>query len=227
MNETYQLFGRRCVGCPLRATIAETAPEVRPRSGRATRAPGPSTREPATSSQALPDQPPERTLGSGVPPALVRPLNYRLERHPTAHEQGADALGRVELASGDRQQVDAEPVHVSCNLSDRLSGVGMKKNAMLAGDARISAIGWIVPTSLLACMMLTRIVRGGRVGGRRDRPAAASTGRGHVPPEAFLKTTPPEDRRMLIPGHDQMSLLPGGATKAPAARDCWPRCRRW
>src|SRR6266849_3663012 len=64
------------------------------------------------------------------------PVNERLELDATAYEQDADTLGRVELVSGDRKQIDAEPVHVGCNLADRLGGVGMKEDTMFAGDVR-------------------------------------------------------------------------------------------
>ncbi len=76
-------------------------------------------------------------LGSGAPPALVPgPVNQRFERDATAYKQRADTLWRVKLVSGDRKQIDPEPIHVSCNLADRLSGVGMEENTMFAGDAR-------------------------------------------------------------------------------------------
>src|SRR6267154_377593 len=76
-------------------------------------------------------------LGSGAPPALVPgPVNERFERDATAYKQRADTLGRVKLVSGDREQIDAEPIHVSRNLADRLSRVGVEKDTMFAGDAR-------------------------------------------------------------------------------------------
>ena len=57
-------------------------------------------------------------------------------RTPPAQVQRANALGRVKLVSGDRQQVDAEPVHVGGNLAGRLRRVGVEEHAVLAGDAR-------------------------------------------------------------------------------------------
>ena len=63
-------------------------------------------------------------------------MNQRFERYATAHEQGADTLGRVELVAGDREQIDAELVHAGRNLADRLGGVGMEEDPVLAGDAR-------------------------------------------------------------------------------------------
>jgi hypothetical protein len=64
------------------------------------------------------------------------PVNERLEHDPAPDEQGAYSLWRVELVPGDREQIDAKPVHVGCNLAGRLSRVGMEEDAMFARDAR-------------------------------------------------------------------------------------------
>ena len=71
------------------------------------------------------------------------------------------ALRGVQLVPGDGQQVDAERVHVERDLADRLRGVGVdERRRARAPRAAISAMGWSVPTSLLACMTLTSTVPG-------------------------------------------------------------------
>ena len=70
----------------------------------------------------------------------------------------ADALGSVDLVAGERQQVDVVCDHVDRNFADRLRGVGVEQDAALLADLADFATGWITPISLLAYMMLTRIV---------------------------------------------------------------------
>ena len=140
-------------------------------------------------------------------------MNERLQRDAAAHEQGADTFGRIELVPCNGKQIDAEPIHVSCNLANRLSSVGMEKDAMLTGDA---------------CALLNRLDRAHLVVGvhdadedraRRDRPAqvvgiaAPESIHGQVSyprAEAFKKTARLDDRWVLDPGSDDVI-----ATAAP------------
>jgi hypothetical protein len=62
--------------------------------------------------------------------------------------------------AGDRQKIDAQLIDASWNLANGLGSVGVKRDAVLMGTSGASLDGWMVPTSLLACMMLIRIVRG-------------------------------------------------------------------
>ena len=71
----------------------------------------------------------------------------------------ADALRAVDLVRGERQQVDVHRVDVDRELADALR----RRRCGRARPSRvailpISAIGWIVPISLLAYMIETRIV---------------------------------------------------------------------
>ena len=132
------MFGRRCCGVPVEGNaITEPLPKFAPEVVAQGAYPvhrREITRQLASLAETDRQQ---RALGSSAPPALVSgPVNERLQLDATAYEQRADTLGRVKLVSGDREQIDAEPVHVSRNLADRLSGVGMEEHAMFAGDAR-------------------------------------------------------------------------------------------
>jgi hypothetical protein len=68
-----------------------------------------------------------RSSGFRLPRSAARGNRFSrgvelLERDSTAHIQGADTGGRIKFMSDDREQVDAKPVHVGCNLADRSSG---------------------------------------------------------------------------------------------------------
>ena len=76
------------------------------------------------------------TLGTRPPATFVSgTVNQRLERHATANEQGADALGRIDLVAGNREKIDAEFVDVRWNLADGLGRIGVKQDAVLVGNA--------------------------------------------------------------------------------------------
>ena len=94
-------------------------------------------------------------------PLLAAALLLGQDVRAVADVQGADALRSLELVSADREQVDAERLDVEVDLRRRLDRVDVRRGRRDApGRARaISAIGWIVPTSLFASMIETRIVR--------------------------------------------------------------------
>src|SRR5262245_63588605 len=73
----------------------------------------------------------QRALGPGATTALVPgTVNERLDRQPITHEQRADALWGIELVTGNRQEIDAELLHVGRNLADGLGGIGMEQHAV-------------------------------------------------------------------------------------------------
>jgi hypothetical protein len=123
----------------------------------------------------------EGALGAGAQAMLVPgTVNQRLERGAPARIERTDALRRVELMAGDRQQVDAERVDSGRDLADRLRRVRVEADAVLAGDGadlfdRLDRADLVVG----ACMTLIRTVRAviaRRTSSGSTRPAA-STGR--------------------------------------------------
>ena len=100
-------------------------------------------------------------LGAGAPPAfLPAAAQQRRELHAAAHIQRADALGRMQLVSGQRQHVDAGRLHVDGEFPDRLHRVGVKQRPRRVGQRRQLGDGKIVPVSLLAHMIEATAVRG-------------------------------------------------------------------
>src|SRR5262249_14309055 len=133
-NETLSVFGSRWMGSPLSHTRFPncfcSASQKRSRNAR-TRSIGERSR--ASLAETGREQ---RALGTRAAAMLVpATVKQRFNRHAVAHEQSADPLGRIGLVAGDRQQVDAELIHVGRNLADGLGGVGMKQHAALMGDA--------------------------------------------------------------------------------------------
>ena len=74
--------------------------------------------------------------------------------------QRADALRALELVRAERHEVGAERLDVEVDVRRGLDRVDVEERCPLRARTRatISAIGWIVPTSLLASMIETRIV---------------------------------------------------------------------
>ena len=78
----------------------------------------------------------EGALGAGPPAVLVAAAVHEGgQRHPAPDEQGADALGGVQLVSGQAEQIDAELAHPHRNLAGRLGRVGVEEHAVPARDA--------------------------------------------------------------------------------------------
>jgi hypothetical protein len=61
-------------------------------------------------------------------------MNKRLQRRAVAHIERAYALRRVQLVTGDREQVDARPVDRGFNLADGLRSIGVHEHALRVGD---------------------------------------------------------------------------------------------
>src|SRR5918993_655525 len=69
-------------------------------------------------------------------PALLLAATFllKLEQRSPAYVEQADTFGSVELVSRQREQIDAESVDVQWQGAGRLHGVGMKRNAAVAGN---------------------------------------------------------------------------------------------
>ena len=137
-------------GCPPRADRA-ARPDARPSSAillAAIRA--------ATPMPTMPGD----VLGAGAAAALLPAAGQqRQHAHAALDPERADALRPVELVRRDRQQVDAERLDVrseSCPpTAPHRCGTARRARARSRAS---SAIGWIVPISLLACMTETSAV---------------------------------------------------------------------
>src|SRR5215831_10339239 len=69
----------------------------------------------------------QHALGTCAAAMLVpATVQQWLNRHAIAHEQSADALGCIGLVAGNRQQIDAELIHLGRNLADGLGGIGVE-----------------------------------------------------------------------------------------------------
>ncbi len=74
-------------------------------------------------------------LGAGAPVALLASAGgKRHQTHAAAYPQGARALGAAELVGRDRQQIDAERLHVDRQFAGRLDGVGVEQRAPASGQ---------------------------------------------------------------------------------------------
>jgi hypothetical protein len=69
-----------------------------------------------------------------MPSFVAGAVEQRFQHNAFSNEQCSDALGCVELVSGDRKQVDAQRVYVGGDLSDRLSGIGVAEHTVLTCD---------------------------------------------------------------------------------------------
>ncbi len=72
--------------------------------------------------------------------------------------ESADAFWPVKLVSGDRHYVDVLLVHVDRNLADGLNRVGVEDYPALATQLANFCDGLNTPISLLAAMIVTRMV---------------------------------------------------------------------
>jgi hypothetical protein len=87
-------------------------------------------------------------------------VDLRGEQHAriaATHVERADAFGPYILCALIATR-STEVVDVERNLADRLHAVGVEDDPFSFAMAPISAIGWTTPISLLAVMMLMRIV---------------------------------------------------------------------
>jgi hypothetical protein len=76
-------------------------------------------------------------LRTGAPSHLVaRAVDQGFQVRSGADVQRANALWRVDLVTSEGEEIDAELVHVRCDFTSRLSGVGVEERAVLTGDPR-------------------------------------------------------------------------------------------
>ena len=78
-----------------------------------------------------------RGQGAGAQPALLPAAGeQRREADPwaAAHEQGADALGAVDLVAGDGGEIDMPTGQIQRDFSHRLGDVGVEQGAGVLGD---------------------------------------------------------------------------------------------
>ena len=89
-----------------------------------------------------------------------------------ANVECADSFGCVELVAGKSEKIDAERVDVDRNFSGGLNGVGVEENVVSVRRCLpICSSGWMVPSSLLACMTVMSAV----CGRMASRTASGST----------------------------------------------------
>ena len=161
-------------GCALRAGPA-AAPRARP--------------APASRLQAVAGEPAGGAeagdagdvLGAGPQPALLAGADQdRRQADAAPHVERADALGRVELVAGDREQIDAERRHVDRHLADatarRRCGRGRRRRAPARRPRRPAA----------ACR--SRSGRGSRSPGRSWRRSRSARSTGSTTPSAPART---------------------------------------
>jgi hypothetical protein len=92
-------------------------------------------------------------------------MDEGLDGGSLADVESADALRRVELVPGDREQVDAQVLDVGRDLADGLCGVGVEEDASLARDLADLADG------LDRAHLVVRVHHGDEQGLGRDGPA--------------------------------------------------------
>jgi hypothetical protein len=86
-------------------------------------------------------------------------IEHRFQQRSSADVERADALGRVNLVAGNRQQITADFVYVQRNLA-RPDCIRVEIDVRFGGDFPISSTGCRTPVSLLAVMMVISFVVG-------------------------------------------------------------------
>jgi hypothetical protein len=109
-------------------------------------------------------------------------VNLRGDLHARvapANVERAHALGAVNLVSGEREHVDVVGDHVDRNLAHGLHRVGVEEHALLVTELADFGDGLQTPISLLAAMIVTRIVLSSMARFRSSRSISPSafTGR--------------------------------------------------
>ncbi len=105
-----------------------------------------------------------RSVRAGAHAALVTAaVDLRRQQHARVaapHVERPDALRGVHLVCADRRYVDLEVDDVERHFADHLHSVGVEEDALSFSFAivPISTIGWMMPVSLLAAMIVMRIV---------------------------------------------------------------------
>jgi hypothetical protein len=71
-----------------------------------------------------------------APPLLTSPLHQRMKGDPVPDIESADSLGRVELVSGDGQEIDPKIANIGGDFADGLCRVGVEDDSAPARDLR-------------------------------------------------------------------------------------------
>ena len=173
----------------------------------------------------------QRALGSGATATLMAStVNKRFEPDAATHEQGADAFGRVNLVTGDGQEIDAKLIDIGRNLADGLGSVGVKQDSVLACNAGA------IHDRLDGADLVVGMHDADKDRARCDRPAeiigvdpACAVDRqiGHPCAKAFEKPAGFDDRWVLNPcGDDVIALVAKCEEYALECQGCWLRFRR-
>ena len=168
-------------------------------------------REVACKYASLPEGSREQcTFRSGAPSALVLgTVNERFDLHAVADVECADALRRVKLVSGYREQVNAEIVHQRWDFADRLRRIRVEGDPMLSGDCGAAL------DRLDRANLIVGVHDADQDGIRRDclsevvwvDPSRAIHRQpGHLRTEAFEEAQRSHDSRMLDAGRDEMRV---------------------
>ena len=90
---------------------------------------------------------------------LPAAVSQRLQRHALFDIQHAHASRAAELVRGKREHIDTHFLHVDVHVADRLHRESVWNFAPAAcASSAISRMGWMVPISLFAAMMVTSAV---------------------------------------------------------------------
>ena len=172
-----------------------------------------------------------RALRAGAPPAFMSgAVNQGLERRSGTDIEGPHALRSIELVTGHREQVDSQLVDAGRYLADRLRGIRMEKNAVVARDPgarldRLNRADLVIRVHdadehRVGADGATHVV-GVDESGAVDRKIRDA---GALPLEEAARR---EDRRMLNTRRDDVRGPSRRAKTRLLARNCSPRFRRW
>ena len=134
----FVVFGTRGAAAPFRCRARHRREDAPSRADRAApRRRAPSSRifcRAQLGGRAEPDDA-GHVLGAGAAIALLPAAGHeRQQPHALAQPQRADAFRSVELVRRDRQQIDAQRLHVDRNLAGGLHRVGVKQRTVRLGD---------------------------------------------------------------------------------------------
>ena len=104
---------------------------------------------------------PRNVFGSRAAAPLLRAALHQIVQAYTlpADIQSADPFGAVKFVGRQGEHIDPQPPNIDGQRAHRLNRVGMKQNAFfVCRQPTVSSMGWMVPISLLAYIMVTRAV---------------------------------------------------------------------
>ena len=95
---------------------------------------------------------------STMPRFMPGTVDERFQRAASTHIERPNTLGGIHFMTGNGEKINAKFIHQRGNFADGLRRIRVQQHAMRPGDTADSAMGWSVPTSLLACIMLINSV---------------------------------------------------------------------